>query len=652
MLLRSFCATRRPRRAVEAALLSLGAALFAVSASAAVRAGTPSAAGKAPDGEAVFRRVCAACHLGLAETGGVAAVNPYAGTGLGHAVPRELLHTYPPEAILNALTNGKMQAQGAALTPAERRAVAEFASGRRLGAKPLDPAAENGRPCARPRPLTDPESGPNWNGWGNGIANTRFQPRERGGLTAADLPRLEVEWAFGFADVVSVRSQPAVVGGRVFVASENGQVHALDARTGCTDWTYRARAGIGTALSVGPYRERGKRRYAVYFGDRRANAYAVDAESGREVWVRRVDDHLTASITGSPTVYGGRVFVPVQGIGEEGRAARGEYACCTFRGSVSALDASTGAPIWKTYTVPASRPRARSKDGVQMYGPAGGGIWSAPTIDARRGLVYVATGNGYAEPAQPTTDAVMALDIRTGAVRWVRQALANDIWVMGCDTHNAGNPACPPVLGPDFDFSASPALARVGSRELLVLPQKSGMAYGLDPAREGRIVWRYRIGAGSGLGGEWGTAVEDGVAYFGVADILTPHPGGVAALRVPDGSAAWRDPPPRPLCGSHLGCSVGQGAALTAIPGAVLSGALDGGLRAYSTRDGSLIWTFDCNREFKTVNGVRAHGGGIDGPGPIVAGGMLYANCGNGGLVGIAGNVMLAFGLKAAPAAP
>lgn len=632
-------------------VLGAGAALDIVRpAGAAADAQQPRAAPASsshPDGEAIFRRVCAACHLGLAQMGGAAGVNPYAGAGLGHALPRELLHSYPPEAIVNALTNGKMQAQGAALSPAERRAVAEFASGRALGTKPLDPSIEDGKRCAGPAPQFDPEHGPRWNGWGNGIANTRFQARELGGLAAADLAHLKVEWAFGFANVASVRSGPAVAGGRIFIASENGRVHALDARTGCTYWTFKADAGVSTALSVGRYRDRrGARRYAVYFGDRRANAYAVDAESGRRIWMRKVDAHPSASMTGSPTVYRDRVFVPVQGIGEEGRAALGEYKCCTFRGSVSALDASTGALIWKTYTVAESRPRARNKDGVQMYGPAGGGIWSAPTVDPRRGLVYIATGNGYAEPAQPTTDAVIALDIRTGAVRWVTQALADDIWVMGCDKRNSGNPACPSELGPDYDFSASPTLARVGTRELLVLPQKSGMAYALDPDRQGRILWRVRIGQGSGLGGQWGAAVENGVAYIGVGDVLSLKPGGVWALRLADGSRVWRDPPPAPLCGAHLGCSVGQGAALTAIPGAVLSGALDGGLRAYSTRDGSLVWTFDCNRAFETVNGVRAHGGSIDGPGPIVAGGMLYANCGNGGLVGQPGNVLVAFGLK------
>ncbi|HTW38866.1 MAG TPA: PQQ-binding-like beta-propeller repeat protein [Steroidobacteraceae bacterium] len=600
------------------------------------------------DGEAVFRRACAVCHVGLRQMGPMAGVNPFAGAGPAHAPPREFLHNLPPEAILAALTTGKMQAQGAALSLQERRAVADYASGRALGAKPLDPRLEAGKPCPTSPPMSDPARGPGWNGWGNGITNTRFQSRERGGLTASDLPRLELKWAFGFVNVVTVRTEPAVAGGRLFVASENGQVHALDPRTGCTYWTYRARAGVATAPSVSRYRtSSGATRYAVYFADRKANAYAVDAVSGREVWVQKVERHPLASITGAPTVYAGRVFVPVQGLSEEGKGGLGDYACCTFRGSVSALDASTGRVLWKTYTVEESRPRLKDKDGVQLYGPAGGGIWSAPTVDARRRLVYVATGNGYAGPPQPTTNAIMALDMETGAVRWVRQVLAADIWIMGCNAHNgADKAACPPTLGPDFDFSAPPALARLGARELLVLPQKSGLAFALDPAQDGRIVWRYRFGKGSGFGGQWGTAVEDGTAYFGAADLLTPTPGGVHAVKLASGEPVWRMPPPKALCAARLGCTVGQGAALTAIPGAVLSGAMDGGLRAYSTKDGSILWLYDCNRSFATVNGVPAHGGGIDGPGPIVAGGMLYATSGSGGLMGGPGNVLLAFGLR------
>ncbi len=594
-------------------------------------------------GEGVFQRVCAACHLSLVQAAAAAPAKALD----SRAVPRELLRRFPPEAILNALMNGKMQAQGAMLDEAERRAVAEFASGRRFGTPTATTtAAVTSSLCSDGRPMADPIRTPSWNGWGNGLANTRFQRQAQGGLTAADLPRLKLKWSFGYANISSARTQPAVVGGRLFAASENGELHALDAKSGCTYWAFKAQAGVPTAPSVGPYKSAsGKNGYAVYFGDRRANAYAVDAQTGQLLWTRKVDEHRSAGITGAPIVYHGRVFVPVQGIGEEGQGAHNNYPCCTFRGSVLALDANTGAVIWKTYTVGENHPRAKNKDGIQMYGPAGGGIWSSPTIDARRGLVYVATGNGYAVPAQPTTDAIIAMDIATGAVKWVRQVAPDDVWAMGCEPQNPDNPACPPTLGPDFDFSAPPALTTLRGRDVLLLPQKSGIAWALDPQRHGAIVWQYRFGQGSGLGGQWGTAVDGERAYFGVADLLTQKPGGMHALHVGDGRLLWKMPPQPTLCGTANGCSAGQGGALTAIPGAVLNGGMDGGLRAYSSKDGSILWMFDTNREFETVNGVKARGGGMDGSGPVVVGGMLYANSGSGGLIGQPGNVLLAFGL-------
>ena len=378
----------------------------------------------------------------------------------------------------------------------------------------------------------------------------------------------------------------------------------------------------------------------------KAYAYAVDANTGQQIWVRKVDDHPAASITGAPTVYGGRVYVPVQGLSEEGQGGRGGYQCCTFRGSVSALDANTGAVIWKTYTVEESKPRAKNKDGVQMCGPAGGGIWSAPTVDPQRGFVYVATGNGYAEPAQKTTDAVLALDMKTGAVKWVNQVTPNDIWTMGCRPQNPDNPSCPATLGPDFDFSASPALTRINGRDLLVLPQKSGMTVRARSRqrRQARVAAAHRarqrlwrpVGCGrrrpERVRGRGGPAVAD-----------TGRPAGVEA-------GHWRSWPGassrRRVCAPRRkACRAGQGGAVTVIPGAVLSGSLDGGMRAYSTKDGSILWTFDTNRPFDTVNGVKATGGGIEGPGAIVANGMVFFNSGYGGVLNRPGNVLLAFGI-------
>jgi polyvinyl alcohol dehydrogenase (cytochrome) len=329
-----------------------------------------------------------------------------------------------------------------------------------------------------------------------------------------------------------------------------------------------------------------------------------------------------------------------------------DYECCTFRGSLTALDAVTGTLVWKTYTVDEPKPRGTSTSGKPLWGPAGAPIWSAPTIDAKRGLIYAATGNAYADPAPRTADAIVAFAIDTGKIRWINQILP-DVWILGCDAQSTGgnenagdNPNCPEEVGPDFDFSASPALVTAADgRELLVVTQKSGIGYALNPERRGRIVWEYRWGRGSPVGGVWGAATDGTNAYFAVADQLTPAPGGLHAVSLVTGKRAWYTPPQPPVCGSGQGCSAAQSAAVTAIPGVVFSGSADGAVRAYSAATGAILWTFDTNRDFATVNGVRADGGSIDGPGPVVAGGMLYVTAGNAGFVGSPGNVLLAFGV-------
>jgi len=178
-----------------------------------------------------------------------------------------------------------------------------------------------------------------------------------------------------------------------------------------------------------------------------------------------------------------------------------------------------------------------------------------------------------------------------------------------------------------------------------VLAQGPDGAYGLDPDKKGEQVWQYRAGRGSAIGGVWGSAVDAQQAYIAVAGYFTPDPGGLHAVRLDTGERVWYTPPRPALCGTGQGCSTAQSAALTVIPGVVFSGSADGGLRGYSTRDGSIIWEFDTNRSFETINGVAAKGGSFDGPGVVVVGGMLYATSGNGGLVGRPGNVLLAFGV-------
>jgi polyvinyl alcohol dehydrogenase (cytochrome) len=613
------------------------AAFYAVLAVTGLSLPLGAAAAQLPEDEQLFLFQCSACHQENAAA---------AGTPNERAPTRVQLRQFSPEAVVTALTTGKMQQQGGLLTTEQRQVVAQYVTGKRMGV--AAPVNQLVNACKAPKPMRDAAAMPGWNGHGNGAAANRYANAKAGGITAEDLPRLKLRWAFGYANVGAARAQPTVAGGRVFVASENSEVHALDPATGCTYWTFKARAGVRTSPYVAPYRAAGgKRGQGVFFGDGRANVYGVDAQSGALLWTTHIDDHASAGITGSPVVHDGRLFIGVQGLGEEGRGSTGGYPCCSFRGSLVALDVSTGKQLWKSFTIDASAPRGKNKDGVQMFGPAGGSIWSAPSVDVKRGVVYAATGNAYADPAQKMTNAVIAFDQKTGAVRWYKQLTLADNWAMGCQARNPGNPACPEVLGPDFDFSATPMVAREGKRELIVLPQKSATAFALDPDNSGEVVWIRNFGKGSGLGGQWGGAVDGVYFYSGVNDFLTDTPGGMVAIALANGRVVWQMPPQPLLCGQkRQGCSAGQGAAVTAIPGAVFSGAHDGGLRAYSTADGRILWTFDANRDFDTVNGVKANGASMDGPGAVVAGGMLFVNAGYGGLVGRPGNVLLAFGLE------
>jgi polyvinyl alcohol dehydrogenase (cytochrome) len=580
----------------------------------------------APDGAAVFARACATCHK----------------PGQSEVPAPEVLRTLTPESIVNSLTNGKMSVQGSSLTSAERAAVAQFLTGRTAASSTT---ASNANRCTAPTPTTDPARAPAWMGWGNDVTNSRFAPQA--GLTAADLPKLKLKWAFAYQGATSSRVQPALAGGKLFAASDNGELHALDPKTGCTYWTFKAESGVRSALTVGPYKTNGRAGYAVFFGDQRANAYAIDAVTGQQIWKRKVDEHQAAAITGAIAIQDGKAFVAVQGLNEEGTGGRGQTPCCTFRGSVNALDVNTGAFLWKTYTVDEPKLRGRNtRSGQDAFGPAGGGIWSSPTVDVKRRAVYVSTGNAYADPPQAMTDAVIAMNIDTGKVMWVYQATPNDNWLGGCGARGDGNPGCPETRGPDHDFSAPPVLTTVNGRQLIVIPQKSGMAYALDPDKQGAVVWQTRFGQGSGLGGAWGGAVDGQHAYFGVGDYQTPTPGGVRALNLASGAIVWSAPPQPRLCEGTPRCNASQGGATTAIPGAVIGVSLDGGIRAYSTADGKILWQFDTNKEFDTVTGVKGTGASIDGSPLIVGGGMLFVNSGYGGIAARPGNVLLAFGVE------
>ena len=560
---------------------------------------------------------------------------------------REALRTLTPEHIDTVLSSFSMRRQGASLSPAERRAVAEFLSGRPSGSyrAPLDAIARSAYCSADAAAPRDLLTGLAWNGWGGDLRNTRYQPAAAAGLAAGDIPRLTLKWAFGFPGVSASGSQVTIVGSRVYVGSRNGMVYALDARTGCIAWAFQADAGVRSTPVVGRTADGGA---GLYFGDAHAQVYALDAANGALRWKVKVETHLDAMITGAVALHEGRLYVPVSSL-EEGTAVIPTYECCTFRGSVAALDAATGKQIWRTFTIAeAPRRTTKSSSGTQLWGPSGAGIWSAPALDPDRNRLYVATGDSYSNPAAPESDAIMALTMDTGRIVWIRQTLAGDAWNVGClEATGAGRVNCPQKAGPDHDFSSSPILTiAADGRRVLLAGQKSGTLYGLNP-ESGELIWKTQAGDGGVLGGiEWGFATDGSVTFVslsGAFEKKAGEAGGLIAVNVADGKTRWSAPPPPNSCAGRTGCNTGQPAAVTAIPGAVFSGSLDGHLRAYETATGRVMWDLDTAREFETVNGIPARGGSLNGPGATVAGGMLFVSSGYGSLGFMPGNVLLAF---------
>jgi polyvinyl alcohol dehydrogenase (cytochrome) len=589
-------------------------------------------------GAALYAQHCATCHD--------------AGDPQSRIPSRSALQSMSFEHVLRTMTSGSMADMAKERTDDERKAIASFVTGGMSSNSPATGSNEGAAECPnRPLRFGGALDSLQWNGWGADLDNSRFQPAEIARLTPDQVPRLQLKWAFGFPGVSAAIAQPTVVGGILFVGGADRKLHALDAKSGCTIWTYATEAPVRTAVSFGPMS--GTDQFAVFFGDVRANAYAVNATTGALVWKTKVEDHPTARITGTPSLFSGTLYVPVSSI-EEATGSRPSYECCTFRGSVVALDAATGRQIWKAYTIAdPAHPTIKNAVGTQLHGPSGASVWSSPTIDVQRQALYVATGNSYSNPPADTSDAILAFDLKTGRMLWHRQATPKDSFMVACFSADTTN--CPEEHGPDHDFGQSPILVTLhDGKRILAIAQKSGVVHAFDPDREGEALWETRIGKGGPLGGsEWGSAADHDRIYVANSDVqflrdgtrrLDPAKGGgLFALNLSDGKITMQVPPVP--CGDRDRCSPALSAAVTAIPGVVFSGGVSGYLRAYATDDARLLWEFDTARDYATVNGVPGHGGAIDGPGPVIVDGMLYVNSGYAQWSGIPGNVVLAFGV-------
>ena len=591
-----------------------------------------------PDGEALYNAHCAKCHDSVARA-------PKLG------VMRKL----PPEFIMRSLEVGRMVFQGVMRTKVERLAIAAYISEKEFGAARDDQAAAWTYCSLLPGQLDLSEQAANWNGWGGGISNARFQPADKAGLSAADIPNLKLKWSFGLPENYQT-SQPTVFGGRIYLGSMRGEVFSLNAETGCLYWAHATGAGVRSTVTVGPIQGSDPPRYAAYFGDVERNAYALDARTGELIWKTQIEQHPTGRITASPALHDNRLYVGMASF-EEGAGGEADYECCTFRGSISALNATTGELLWKSYTVDEPKKVRKNKIGVQLWGPSGVGVWASPTLDPKLKRVYVTTGDNYSDPPSDTSDAIMAFDMETGENIWTQQFTKGDAFNIACESGDDTN--CPEARGPDLDFGSSAILRELpDGKRILLAGQKSGVVHAVDPDQDGKILWQQRAGAGGILGGiQWGPAADESNIYVALSDVKVnlnrtdegsitssidnTQGGGISAYRIETGEKLWFTPPPG--CGDKANCSPAQSAAISVLPGVVFSGSVDGHLRAYSTHDGSIVWDYDTAQEYYSVNEVSTRGGSLDGPGPTIAGGMLYVFSGYGFWGGMPGNALLAF---------
>ena len=584
-------------------------------------------------GRPIFEEVCLSCHSGQ----------------VPKAPHESMISMMTPEAILFALNDGIMRDEAALLSDKEKVQVAEYLAGREIGMGDMAVAPL----CDGEAAVFDFNRPPLSTYWGIQPSNRRSIPAEVAGLTVEDLPKLTFKWAFAYPGANRARSQPSLAGGAIHVGSHSGKVYALEEETGCVRWSFQASAEVRTGIVIDSW-EAGDEaaRPRAYFGDILGNVYALNVVDGTLVWKDRADDHVNTTITAAPTRFEDKLIVAVSAL-ETGPPTDPLYECCTFRGSVIAYDAATGTRQWQTFTIrePLTL-QGQNRSGANQYGPSGGTVWNTPAIDEKRRQIYFGTGENLSSPATDTSDAMFALDIDSGAIKWVHQGTANDAWNGACDTVNDDN--CPKENGPDFDFGAATIFAVLDDGTELVLGgQKSGMVHALDPDT-GVVVWQQKVGRGGIQGGvHFGMAATGDTLFVPITDMPDARSydeearPGLYALNIKTGQYKWKAPAATDVCGDRQFCYSGLSQAVTAAPGMVLAGSMDGVLRIHDSETGEVLWHYDTTATFETVSGEETHGGSMSGAsGPIVANGKLIFNSGYGLYFKMPGNVLLVFDTK------
>jgi polyvinyl alcohol dehydrogenase (cytochrome) len=591
-------------------------------------------------GKAVYEQYCAACHN---QTG-------------TRAPALSAIQQMSAQTLRFTLTEGLMQQQGAAV-PRDRLqqligylAAADGADGDWVAAM-----------MCRPEHRTvDLAAQASLTMFGTDHRNSRRLTARQAGLTSADLANLELAWALGFPKTTSLRASPVIIGSTMFYApSPTGKLLALDTNTACVKWSYDAGVPLRSSVSYGELGDGG--RMALVFGDARGQIHTVDAKTGALIWTAEGRHQAAGGVTGAPVLYKDRIIVPVSASGV-GAGANPKFECCTGHGAVVALDALTGRQLWVAHTMEDAKYTGQlSPTGVKLRGPSGAPIWSTPSIDVKRGLVYAGTGQATSLPATNTSDAILAIDLATGALKWSFQALANDVWHLGCQFDPAkSGPNCPTpdesVLK-DYDFGAGAVIAqRRDGRDILLAGQKSGDLWGIDPDDHGKVLWRHTFGHGSPLGGiHWGLATDGERVFAAVNDPHFPEsPGyvpepGMNAVDISTGNVLWRKPVTPdcangreqrfPECNEKYGLS----AAPLVVDKSVIAAGIDGRVYVYDAATGDIVWRYDTLRDFDTLNGVQGKGGGVDSHSIFAGAGLVFIASGYGAFGQPPGNVLLAF---------
>lgn len=583
----------------------------------------------AQDGETLFNENCAACHNEPADA---------------RTPSRAALGSFSNSSIYYALTQGLMQAQGAALNDEQKIQLAQHLTGQEFNTERM----ERFTACSDALTKPDLSLASNWMGWANGEGSARHQSAQGTNINASNVASLEFAWAFGHEDASVSRAQTTIVDGLMITGSASGTIYALDLETGCSHWTYPATSEVRGSVEVVYSDELDKTLVVAVEGSNRV--FVLDALTGAKLWHADVDPNPYARSTGSPVVSGNKIFVPVSSA-EVGVAANPTHACCTFRGNVAAFDLNTGEKLWHSYIMEEAQKVGVTTTGVDILAPSGAPIWDAPTIDTKRNRIYLGTGQNYTRPASLTSDSVIAFNMDTGNMDWVLQTTANDAYTLACSMR-ANHPNCIDP-GPDVDIGASILSTTLSNgQDILIAGTKGGVVYGLDPDAEGKILWQTKIGAGSALGGvHWGMTFVGDTVYVPISDRAAPtnpefplQPG-LHALDMKTGEVLWYAPAPKRCDGTSRACGDMYSSAPSATDDIVVTGSLSGYYFAHDQKTGEIIWELDTNQEFPSVNGVPAKGGAIDATGPVFSGDYMVINSGYSTFGQLPGNAVLVYKL-------